>query len=57
MELEKHIINNTNSVRIDAYFVLYKYIEDKNNYESDVKKILGNEKAEEMFIQWIDVEF
>ena len=57
MELEKHIINNTNSVRIDAYFVLYKYIEDKNNYESDVKKILGNDKAEEMFIQWIDVEF
>ena len=47
----------TNSVRIDAYFVLYKYIEDKNNYESDVKKILGNDKAEEMFVQWIDVEF
>ena len=38
-------------------FYINKYIEDKNNYESDVKKILGNKKAEEMFIQWIDVEF
>ena len=57
MELEKHILDNTNSVRIDAYLVLYKYIENKNNYESDVKKILGNEKAEEMFFQWIKVEF
>ena len=57
MELEKHILDNTNSVRIDAYLVLYKYIENKNNYESDVKKILGNEKAEEMFFHWISVEF
>ena len=50
-------MDNINSVRIDAYLVLYKYIENKNNYESDVKKIFGNEKAEEMFFHWISVEF
>ena len=57
MELDKHIINNTNSVRIDAFMILYKYIENDKNYEDESKQILRNEKAEKMFLQWIQVEF
>ena len=57
MELDKHIINNTNSVRIDAFMTLYKYIENDKNYEDEIKQILRNEKAEKMFLQWIQVEF
>ena len=57
MELDKHIINNTNSVRIDAFMILYKYIENDKNYEDEIKQILRNEKAEKMFLQWIQVEF
>ena len=57
MELDKHIINNTNSVRIDAFMILYKYIENNKNYEDETKQILRNEKAEKMFLQWIQVEF
>ena len=57
MELDKHIINNTNSVRIDAFMILYKYIENDKNYEAETKQILRNEKAEKMFLQWIQVEF
>ena len=57
MELDKHIINNTNSVRIDAFMILYKYIENDKNYEDETKQILRNEKAEKMFLQWIQVEF
>jgi hypothetical protein len=57
MELDKHIINNTNSVRIDAFMILYKYIENYKNYEDETKQILRNEKAEKMFLQWIQVEF
>ena len=45
MELDKHIINNTNSVRIDAFMILYKYIENDKNYEDETKQILRNEKA------------
>ena len=57
MELDKHIINNTNSVRIDAFMILYKYIENDKNYEDETKQILRNEKDEKMFLQWIQVEF
>ena len=57
MALEKHIINNSNSVRIDAFIVFYKYIEDENDFEEIVKKIMGNDKAEEMFLQWYNNEF
>lgn len=57
MELDKHIINNTNSVRIDAFMILYKYIENDKNYEDETKQILRNEKAEKMFLQWLQVEF
>lgn len=55
--LENHIIDNSNSVRINAFIVLYKYIEDENDFEEIVKKILGNDKAEEMFLQWYNNEF
>lgn len=57
MELDNHIILNTNNVRIYAFSVLYKYIEDENDIENEAKNILNNEKAEEMFLQWYENEF
>lgn len=57
IKLDEHIIENTNSVRIYAFSVLYKYIEDDNNYEESIKNILSNEKAENMFMQWYENEF
>ena len=57
MELDNHIILNTNNVRIYAFSVLYKYIEDENDIENAAKNILNNEKAEEMFLQWYENEF
>lgn len=57
IKLDEHIIENTNSVRIYAFTVLYKYIEDDNNYEESIKNILSNEKAENMFMQWYENEF
>ena len=57
MDLEKHILENTNAVRINAFMVLYKYIEDENDIEKSASDILKNEKAEKMFLQWHDIEF
>ena len=57
MELDNHIILNTNNVRIYAFSVLYKYIEDESDIENAAKNILNNEKAEEMFLQWYENEF
>lgn len=60
MELENHIIKNTNAIRINAFFVLYKYLEDDegdNNIEKEIKKILKDEKAENLFLQWLNNEF
>ena len=57
MDLEKHILENTNAVRINAFMVLYKYIEDENDIEKAASDILKNEKAEKMFLQWHDIEF
>jgi len=57
MELDKHITHNTNNLRIDAFVVLYKYIEDNNDFEYQIQKILNNKKAEEMFLQWHNIEF
>ena len=57
MELDAHIIENTNSVRTDAYIVLYKYVEDETNFENEIKTILRNNKAEGMFLQWQKSEF
>ena len=57
MELDAHIIENTNSVRTDAYIVLYKYVEDETNVENEIKTILRNNKAEGMFLQWQKSEF
>ena len=56
MELERHIIQNSNNVRIYAFMVLYKYIEDNNDFEFQIKKILNNKKAEELFLQWYNIE-
>jgi len=57
MQLDKHIILNTNNVRIDAFIVLYKYIEDNNDFEYQIQKILNNKKAEDMFLRWFNIEF
>ena len=57
MDLEKHILENTNAVRINAFMVLYKYIEDENDIEKAASDILKNEKAEKMFLQWHVIEF
>ena len=57
MDLEKHILENTNAVRINAFMVLYKYIEYENDIEKAASDILKNEKAEKMFLQWHDIEF
>ena len=60
MELENHIIKNTNTIRINAFFVLYKYLEDDEDeydIEKEIKKILKNEKAENLFLQWLNNEY
>ena len=60
MELENHIIKNTNTIRINAFIVLYKYLEDdedENDIENEIKKILKNETAEKLFLQWLNNEF
>ena len=60
MELENHIIKNTNTIRINAFIVLYKYLEDdedENDIENEIKKILKNETAEKLFLQWLNHEF
>ena len=57
MDLEKHILENTNAVKINAFMVLYKYIEYENDIEKAASDILKNEKAEKMFLQWHDIEF
>ena len=57
MELDKHIILNTNNVRIDAFMVLYRYISDNNDFDFQVQKILNNKKAEELFLHWYNIEF
>ena len=57
IDLERHIIDNTNSVRISAFMVLYKYIEDDEDIDNKAKKILGDEIAEQLFNQWYKAEF
>ena len=57
IQLDKHIILNSNNVRIDAFIVLYKYIEDSNDFEYQIQKILNNKKAEDMFLHWYNIEF
>ena len=57
LDLERHIVENTNSVRINAFIVLYKYIEDEEDIDFIAKKILGDDNAEELFNKWYKAEY
>ena len=53
MELENHIIDNSNSDRFNAFMVLHKYIGIGKNTEKKAKRILMCQKAEELFTNWL----
>jgi hypothetical protein len=54
MELENHIIGNSNSNRINAYKILYKYVGNDKNIKNKIKRILMCPKAENLFFNWFD---
>lgn len=54
MELENHIIDNSNSNRINAFMILYKYVGSGKRMKNKVKRILMNAKAEELFSNWFE---
>ena len=54
MELENHIIDNSNSSRINAFMILYKYIGSGKYMKNKMKRILMNPKAEELFLNWFE---
>ena len=54
MELENHIIDNSNTNRINAFMVLYKYVGSGRYIINKVKRILMCPKAEELFMNWYD---
>ena len=57
LELGRHINDNTNSVRNNAFIVLYKYLENEVNINDKAKKILGDETSEKLFDNWYKTEF
>jgi hypothetical protein len=54
MELENHIIDNSNSNRINAFMILYKYIGSGKYMKNKMERILMNPKAEELFLNWFE---
>ena len=54
MELENHIINNSNSNRINSFMILYKYVGSGKFMKNKIKRILLNAKAEELFSNWFE---
>ena len=54
MELENHIIDNSNTNRINAFMILYKYAGSGRYIINKVKRILMCPKAEELFMNWYD---
>ena len=54
MELENHIIDNSNSNRINAFQILYKYVGNEKNIKKKIKRILMSPKAENLFLNWFD---
>ena len=54
MELENHIINNSNSNRINSFMILYKYVGSGRYIERKIKRILMNQKAEALFLTWFN---
>ena len=53
MELENHIIDNSNLNRIYAFTILYKYVGGGRYIEKKIKRILMCNKAEELFMIWL----
>jgi len=54
MELENHIIDNSNTNRINAFKILYKYVGSGRYIINKIKRILMCPKAEELFMNWYD---
>ena len=54
MELENHIINNSNTNRVNSFMILYKYIGPGKYMEKKIKRILMNPKAEAFFMTWFN---
>ena len=54
MELENHIINNSDSNRINSFMILYKYVGNGKYIEKKIKRILMNPNAESLFMTWFN---
>ena len=54
MELENHIINNSNSNRINAFMILYKYVGGGRFVKNKIKRILMCPTAENLYINWFN---
>ena len=54
MELENHVIDNSNSNRINAFMILYKYVGSGKYMKNKIKRILMKSQAEELFLNWFE---
>ena len=54
MELENHIINNSNTNRIIAFMILYKYVGSGKFVKNKIKRILMCPIAENLYINWFN---
>lgn len=54
MELEEHILSKMPSVRFNAFCVLNVFLNKSRNFVMKCKRILNNETAEYLFIEWHD---
>ena len=52
MELENHIINNSNSNRINSFMILYKYVGSGKNMQKKIQRILMCPNAEALYMTW-----
>ena len=52
MEIEKHILSNNNIAMEAAFKILKIYLKNRNNFEQKAKRILNNNEAEKMFLEW-----
>lgn len=55
MELENHIIDNSNANRINAFMILKKYVGIGRYMKKKIRRILMCPKAEELFINWANI--
>lgn len=54
MELEAHILSKMPSVRLNAFTVLNIFLNESRHLVLKTKRILNNEAAENLFIEWHD---